>query len=71
MSELWGWLLVKIVNRVQKLRKKIGLEPTDHVEIFFEPLKSTDASGSSALEIVFKTQVFNVKSDNKDRLVGI
>lgn len=30
----------EIVNRVQKLRKKAGLEPTDLVEIFFESLKS-------------------------------
>ncbi|MED6179565.1 hypothetical protein PIB30_001857 [Stylosanthes scabra] len=28
----------EIVNRIQKLRKKIALEPTDTVEVYFEPL---------------------------------
>ncbi|KAK7253094.1 hypothetical protein RIF29_37526 [Crotalaria pallida] len=28
----------EIVNRIQKLRKKIGLEPTDMVEVYFESL---------------------------------
>eukprot|EP01018_Ginkgo_biloba_P031750 Gb_05984 [translate_table: standard] len=27
----------EIVNRIQKLRKKAGLEPTDGVEVYFEP----------------------------------
>lgn len=46
----------EIVNRVQKLRKKAGLEPTDFVEIFFEPLESEDGEQSSTLKRVFKTQ---------------
>lgn len=46
----------EIVNRVQKLRKKVGLEPTDNVEIFFEPLESADGGDSSTLQRVFKTQ---------------
>ncbi|OIV94953.1 hypothetical protein TanjilG_22150 [Lupinus angustifolius] len=28
----------EIVNRIQKLRKKVGLEPTDTVEVYFESL---------------------------------
>ncbi|KAL6500234.1 hypothetical protein OROHE_025600 [Orobanche hederae] len=28
----------EIVNRIQKLRKKAGLEPSDMVEVYFEPL---------------------------------
>lgn len=37
----------EIVNRVQKLRKKAGLEPTDNVEVYFEPLGDTSDSRSS------------------------
>ncbi|KAH9303151.1 hypothetical protein KI387_014734, partial [Taxus chinensis] len=33
----------EIVNRVQKLRKKAGLEPTDSVEIYFEPSEEDKA----------------------------
>ena len=29
----------EIANRVQKLRKKAGLEPMDSIEVFFEPCK--------------------------------
>ncbi|KAF3523187.1 hypothetical protein F2Q69_00046835 [Brassica cretica] len=29
---------IKIVNRVQQLRKKSGLEPTDFVEVYIESL---------------------------------
>jgi len=29
---------VQIVNRIQKLRKKVALEPTDTVEVYFESL---------------------------------
>ncbi|KAL6553648.1 hypothetical protein OROGR_007490 [Orobanche gracilis] len=29
---------IKIVNRIQKLRKKVGLEPSDMVEFYFESL---------------------------------
>lgn len=59
--ELWECVLLKIVNRVQKLRKKIGLEPTDQVEIFYETLPSADASSPLALQRVFKTQVLNTE----------
>ncbi|MCO5588900.1 hypothetical protein L7F22_042861 [Adiantum nelumboides] len=46
----------EIVNRVQKLRKKAGLEPTDSVEIFFEPLESGNGQESSTLKRVFEMQ---------------
>ena len=59
--ELWECVLLKIVNRIQKLRKKIGLEPTDQVEIFFETLESADGTDPSALQRVFKSQVLNAK----------
>lgn len=29
---------LQVVSRIQKLRKKAGLEPTDIVELYFEPL---------------------------------
>lgn len=29
---------MQIVNRIQKLRKKVGLEPTDTVEVYFQSL---------------------------------
>jgi hypothetical protein len=29
---------LQVVNRIQKLRKKVGLEPTDAVEVYFESL---------------------------------
>lgn len=46
----------EIVNRVQKLRKKAGLEPTDIVEIFFEPLKSGNGQESCTLQRVVESQ---------------
>lgn len=44
----------EIVNRVQKLRKKAGLEPTDNVEVYFGPLE--DKGFSSTIQRVVKTQ---------------
>eukprot|EP00250_Pteridium_aquilinum_P020701 c24911_g4_i1 orf=421-4026(-) len=46
----------EIVNRVQKLRKKAGLEPTDNVEIFFEILKPVDGQEGCTLQRVFEMQ---------------
>ncbi|KAH7404650.1 hypothetical protein KP509_15G036400 [Ceratopteris richardii] len=47
----------EIVNRVQKLRKKAGLEPTDSVEIFFRTLGSkNDGQKNNTLERIFKMQ---------------
>ncbi|KAJ8639463.1 hypothetical protein MRB53_016157 [Persea americana] len=42
----------EVVNRIQKLRKKTGLEPTDMVEVFIEPLDDD----KSSLEHVLNSQ---------------
>lgn len=46
-------LLLQVVNRVQKLRKKSALEPTDSVEVYF---KSLDDDASVSAEML-KSQV--------------
>jgi len=45
--------LLQVVNRIQKLRKKVGLEPTDVVEVYF---KSSDEN-ESVLQQVLNSQV--------------
>jgi len=50
---------MQVVNRVQKLRKKAGLEPTDTVEIFFYVYENVAGSDPSVLQRVFETQVFS------------
>jgi ABC-type transporter Mla maintaining outer membrane lipid asymmetry ATPase subunit MlaF len=47
----------QIVNRVQKLRKKAGLEPTDTVEVYYDVLDGVVGSDSSVLQQVFTGQV--------------
>lgn len=44
---------LQIVNRIQKLRKKVALEPTDVVEVYYESLDKD----KSFLERVLKGQV--------------
>jgi isoleucyl-tRNA synthetase len=44
------------VNRVQKLRKKAGLEPTDTVEVYYDVLDGVVGSDSSVLQQVFTGQ---------------
>lgn len=57
-SELLLLKLIQVVNRVQKLRKKAGLEPTDFVEVYYKVLEnSVDSSDSSVLRHVFESQV--------------
>ncbi|CAM6043693.1 unnamed protein product [Sphagnum compactum] len=46
----------EIVNRVQKLRKKAGLEPTDTVEVYYDVLDGVVGSDSSVLHQVFTGQ---------------
>ncbi|CAN5966669.1 unnamed protein product [Sphagnum jensenii] len=46
----------EIVNRVQKLRKKAGLEPTDTVEVYYDVLDGVVGSDSSVLQQVFTGQ---------------
>lgn len=38
------------MNRIQKLRKKAGLEPTDIVEVFFESLDEDKSISQQILE---------------------
>lgn len=45
----------EIVNRIQKLRKKAALEPTDFVEVFF---KSLDEDGKTSQEILKSQDVY-------------
>ncbi|KAI5665073.1 hypothetical protein M9H77_24396 [Catharanthus roseus] len=40
----------EVVNRIQKLRKKSGLEPTDLVEVFFESLDEDKSVSQQILE---------------------
>lgn len=47
-SELMGeWLARELINRVQKLRKKAGLQATDDVDVYY---KFEDGSGAELLE---------------------
>lgn len=34
----------EVVNTAQKLRKKAGLEPSDIIELYFEPIESSNVS---------------------------
>ncbi|GKV22091.1 hypothetical protein SLEP1_g31990 [Rubroshorea leprosula] len=47
----------EVVNRIQKLRKKAGLEPTDLVEVYFESLDED----KSAIQQVLNTQENYIK----------
>ncbi|XP_024399139.1 isoleucine--tRNA ligase, cytoplasmic isoform X2 [Physcomitrium patens] len=46
----------EVVNRVQKLRKKAGLEPTDTVEIFYDVHENVTGSDPSVLKRIFQSQ---------------
>lgn len=46
----------EVVNRVQKLRKKAGLEPTDTVEVYFDVHTNVPGSDPSVLQRVFESQ---------------
>jgi uncharacterized membrane protein YqaE (UPF0057 family) len=48
----------QIVNRVQKLRKKAGLEPTDTVEVYYNVLGDVAGGDASVLQQVFTLQVW-------------
>ena len=67
------WLVREMINRVQKLRKKGGLQATDDVEVYY---KFEDGSGAeivSAMERhaeVLQKTVRNVPTDQKDRKGG-
>lgn len=73
--ELMGeWLARELINRVQKLRKKAGLQATDDVNVYY---KFEDGSGAELLdalkehaEIILKT-VRSVPVDIQERKGGI
>jgi hypothetical protein len=46
------------VNRVPKLRKKAGLEPTDTVEVYYNVLGDVAGGDASVLQQVFTGQVW-------------
>ena len=48
---------MQVVNRIQKLRKKAGLEPTDIVEIFYNVHENVAGSDGSVLQRIFESQV--------------
>ncbi|KAG6500965.1 hypothetical protein ZIOFF_040828 [Zingiber officinale] len=47
----------EVVNRIQKLRKKAGLEPTDVVEVYYEPL----GKSKNVLEKIVESQEEYIK----------
>eukprot|EP00249_Psilotum_nudum_P022420 c28510_g1_i1 orf=452-4015(-) len=51
----------EIINRVQKLRKRAGLEPTDTVEVFLEVLANKKESDSPILKRVIKSQASYIR----------
>lgn len=68
-----GWLVREMINRVQKLRKKGGLQATDDVEVYY---RFEDGSGEDIVtamgqhaEVMQKT-VRNVPVDEKERKGG-
>lgn len=72
--ELMGeWLARELINRIQKLRKKAGLQATDDVDVYY---KFEDGSGTELLdalkeyaEFILKT-VRNVPVDIQERKGG-
>lgn len=67
------WLTREIINRVQKLRKKAGLQATDDVEIFYQFEEGSGAEILDAMreqaEVIQKT-VRGVPRDVKERKAG-
>jgi len=73
-SELAGeWLARELINRVQKLRKKAGLQATDDVEVYYEFEDGTGAELKEAMkehaEVIQKT-VRNEPVDVQSRKAG-
>lgn len=48
--EIYFFCLLQIVNRIQKLRKKAALEPTDVVEVYFESLDQDKSISQRVLQ---------------------
>ena len=55
MCVFYMYFLSKIVNRIQKLRKKAGFEPTDIVEVYFETL---DQDKSISQRVLFSQVMY-------------
>lgn len=60
---------MQVVNRVQKLRKKAGLEPTDTVEVYFDVHTNVPGSDPSVLQRVFESQVCILFPTNQRQFV--
>jgi isoleucyl-tRNA synthetase len=70
---LGEWLARELTNRIQKLRKKAGLQATDDVDVFYQ---FEDGSGGDLLAAmrdhadIIKKTVRNVPVDAKERKEG-
>ena len=67
------WLVREMINRVQKLRKKGGLQATDDVEVYYKFEGGSGVEIISAMERhaeVMQKTVRNVPTDEKDRKGG-
>lgn len=67
------WLAREMTNRVQKLRKKAGLQATDDVDVYYKLEESTGAELEAAIgqyEAVIRKTIGNVPRDIKDRNAG-
>ena len=67
------WLVREMTNRVQKLRKKGGLQATDDIEVYYKFEEGSGAEIVSAMEQhaeVMRKTVRNVPVDEKERKGG-
>ena len=67
------WLVREMINRVQKLRKKAGLQATDDVEVYYKFEGGSGTEIVSAMERhaeVLQKTVRNVPVDEKERKGG-
>jgi isoleucyl-tRNA synthetase len=57
----------EVVNKIQRLRKKVGLKPTDLVDVFYETVKSDKGSDQAVRELddIISRQVDYVTSSIK------
>jgi isoleucyl-tRNA synthetase len=67
------WLAREMTNRVQKLRKKAGLQAIDDVDVYYKLEEGTGAELEAAIgqyDAVIQKTVGNVPRDIKDRKAG-
>lgn len=60
INEFGAELCVQVVNRIQKLRKKAGLEPTDMVEVFFKSLDDDKTVSEQILKSQVSSEVHSI-----------